>query len=90
MGRRWPRLQLFHNIWQKMSPVVDHQFAYPQLDKATQLAWAKLDTHDTVTDVFKELRNEDEIRKQLEACGLIDIETRNAGNGVEARAQEPE
>ena len=74
----------------RLSPVVDYQDAYPQLSPEILHAWATLDTHDTLTDVYKHLRSADEITHTLRNCGMIDIETVYAGNGVEARARKPE
>lgn len=51
--------------------------------------WAALDTHDTLTDRYKQLRSAQEIENHLRQCGMINIETSYAGNGVEARARKP-
>jgi len=48
--------------------------------------WAMLDTHDTLTDRFKHLRSESEIRDHLEKCGMENIQINLGGNGIEARA----
>ncbi len=69
------------------SPVVDYQDAYPQLGAKLLYEWAILDTHDTLTDHFKHLRTAQQIRDHLAACGMSEIETIYAGNGVEARAR---
>lgn len=71
----------------KVSPLVDYYDAYPQLGKALLAEWAILDTHDTLTDVYKHRRSEEQIARALEAAGLDVIEVRTAGNGVEARAR---
>ncbi len=68
------------------SPLVDYHDAYPQLSAEILRNWALLDTHDTVTDVYKHLRSAEEISASLHNCGMTDIETSYAGNGVEARA----
>lgn len=69
------------------SPVVDYQDAYPALGSHLLYTWAVLDTHDTLTDFYKHLRSAEEIQKALNLCGLTEIETTYAGNGVEARAR---
>jgi len=76
-------------LFLKLSPLVDYHEAYPQLGPKLLRTWALLDTHDTVTDVYKHLRSAQEIRTCLQACGMVDIEVAYAGNGVEARAQKP-
>jgi len=74
----------------RLSPVVDYQSAYPELGPELLRTWALLDTHDTLTDRFKHLRSEDQIRAQLEKCGMTEIHTQPGGNGVEARARRPQ
>lgn len=74
----------------KASPVVDYHDGYPQLDPDLLRTWAVLDTHDTLTDYYKHLRSKEEIDLCLRNCGMIDIETAYAGNGVEARARRPQ
>ncbi|MCM2284763.1 MAG: class I SAM-dependent methyltransferase [Desulfobacula sp.] len=77
------------NKFVKFSPVVDYHDSYPQLSPGLLKAWALLDTHDTLTDVYKHLRSAKEIFNKLSSCGMINIETSYGGNGVEARANKP-
>lgn len=85
-GNLLPRLrQKFLNI----SPVVDYHDAYTELGPDLLLSWAILDTHDTLTDVYKHLRSAEEIASSLASFGMVDIEVGYAGNGVEARARKP-
>ena len=51
--------------------------------------WAMLDTHDTLTDVYKHLRSREEIVNHLASLGLEVSEAAYSGNGVEARARKP-
>ncbi len=74
---------------QKFSPLVDYYDVYPQLGEKILAEWALLDTHDTLTDYYKHLRSVEQIDSCLIACGLVDTETKYAGNGVEARARMP-
>jgi 2-polyprenyl-3-methyl-5-hydroxy-6-metoxy-1,4-benzoquinol methylase len=76
-------------IFLHLSPVVDYHDAYPQLGPKLLKIWGTLDMHDTVTDYYKHLRNAEEIKNHLQRCGMTSIETRDAGNGVEARARKP-
>lgn len=71
------------------SPLVDYQPYYPQLGPEILRSWALLDTHDTLTDVYKHLRSAEEIRACLESCGMTEVSAVYAGNGVEARAVRP-
>lgn len=74
-------------VFLRISPVVDYQSAYPELRQDLLKTWALLDTHDTLTDYFKHIRSEEQIRLQLEKCGMEDIHTHLGGNGVEARSR---
>jgi 2-polyprenyl-3-methyl-5-hydroxy-6-metoxy-1,4-benzoquinol methylase len=73
----------------KCSPLVDYYDSYPQLDRQIMAEWAILDTHDTLTDVFKHLRSAHEIRACLHALGLEVLQVASGGNGIEARARRP-
>jgi SAM-dependent methyltransferase len=84
--RRGP-MRILRSLFLRLSPVVDYHDAYPQLGPAGLRVWALLDTHDTVTDAYKHLRSEEQIATHLARCGMTDIVTQRAGNGVEARAR---
>lgn len=70
----------------KVSPLVDYYDSYPQLPKSILADWCVLDTHDTVTDVYKHLRSLEEIAADVRAAGLDIIAAAPGGNGVEIRA----
>ena len=101
-GALWPFHKLFwkirkipvirsvrSRIFLKLSPVVDYQDAYPQLGSQLLYEWAILDTHDSLTDVYKHLRSAEDIYNHLQQCGMTEIETAYTGNGVEVRARKP-
>lgn len=73
----------------RWSPLVDYYDSYPQLARNVLAEWAVLDTHDTLMDVFKHLRTEDEIRACLGALDLEILHAAPGGNGIEARARRP-
>lgn len=83
-GRRFHKMR---GWFLKVSPVVDYYDAYPELNPALLRKWAVLDTHDTLTDVYKHLRSAEEINDQLKLCSMTEIEVSYNGNGVEARAK---
>ena len=82
-------LDKFRQGFLRLSPVVDYHDSYPQLDENQLKIWAVLDTHDTLTDHYKHIRSESDIRNQLQHCGLENIQIHLAGNGIEARANKP-
>lgn len=84
-----PGIENLRSKFLYFSPIVDFQDAYPQLGSKLLYEWAVLVTHDTLTDYYKHLRSAEEIKKHLQASGMIEIEIVYAGNGVEARAKKP-
>lgn len=85
-----PGMSRIRSHLQQISPLVDYYDVYPELGDELLDTWAVLDTHDTLTDRYKHLRSAEEIARALAAAGLVDIEARYGGNGVEARARRPE
>ena len=71
------------------SPVLDYYDRHPELGPARLAEWARLDTHDALTDRYKHFRDAGQIRRALEAAGLSAIEVAEAGNGIEARGRRP-
>jgi 2-polyprenyl-3-methyl-5-hydroxy-6-metoxy-1,4-benzoquinol methylase len=75
--------------WLRVSPVLDYQDTYGALGRNLLYAWAALDTHDALTDVYKHKRTVEQVARALQVCGLEGIEVSYGGNGVEARARKP-
>ncbi len=73
----------------RWSPLVDYYDAYPGLKRSILVEWCVLDTHDTLTDVYKHLRSVEEIRAAIEATGLRVVAAGLGGNGIEARGVRP-
>jgi SAM-dependent methyltransferase len=83
----------YHRIWSRLrtllhrfSPLVDYHASYPELDERILAEWCILDTHDTLTDRYKHLRDADAIRHALSNSGLEVLSCADGGNGIEARA----
>jgi hypothetical protein len=72
-----------------VSPVFDYYDRHPELPPDLLAEWSFLDTHDGLTDRYKHFRSREQVERALLACGLADVESRYAGNGVEARARRP-
>ena len=85
--KHWRGISRLRTFLLKYSPVVDYQDAYPQLGRQLIYQWAILDTHDVLTDYYKHFRSANEIVDALTSCGMVDVFTQHAGNGVEARAR---
>ncbi len=81
--------RLAKTILPRLSPVA---FYYPGIALKTKEAfyeWALLDTHDSLTDYYKHVRNAGEIEEILRGLGATDIAIVEAGNGVEAFCRKP-
>lgn len=87
--RKVPLLRSAAGRFVGASPVLDYQYAHPQLAPSLCREWALLDTHDTLTDRYKHLRSAEDIEAHLRRCGMEQVVTAYAGNGVEARAVRP-
>ncbi len=73
----------------RVSPVHSYYFAYPQLSHEDQYQWARLDTHDTLTDWYKHLRSKGSIRKTLSGLKPENIYCEYSPHGIDARCQKP-
>ena len=81
--------QRARRVLRAISPVLDYYDRHPELGRARLAEWARLDTHDALTDRYKHLRDAGQIRRALEDAGLESIEVAEAGNGIEARGRRP-
>jgi 2-polyprenyl-3-methyl-5-hydroxy-6-metoxy-1,4-benzoquinol methylase len=83
-NHRWLQVLL-----SRISPVTTFFQALPQLNDRLQFEWAWLDTHDGLTDFYKHMRTESQIRQTLVNLGAQEIRTNKGGNGIEARCRRP-
>jgi len=74
----------------RVSPITTFYRSLPQLSDQLQREFSLLDTHDSLTDWFKHIRNSDEIYAALKALGAEQVKSAYAGNGVEGRCRRPE
>jgi len=82
-----PLMPKVRSVFLRVSPIVDYHDAYLELGPDLLKTWALLDTHDTLTDVYKHLRSKEQITEFLTQIGMIDVHAALGGNGVEARAR---
>lgn len=73
----------------RVSPIVTFYRTYPELSDELQEEWARLDTHDWLTDWFKHLRTKAQIQACLTGLGAEAVVAEYVGNGVEARGRRP-
>lgn len=81
--------KLSRKLLYRVSPIISYYEAFPTLTDEMQREWALLDTHDSLTDVYKHFRTEKNIRKTLEGLGAVRIVSRRHGDVIEARCEKP-
>jgi SAM-dependent methyltransferase len=81
--------RLVRRVLARLSPMTDHYDVLPELGLEGLAEWARLDTHDALTDRYKHLRGPKQLRAALAACGLVGVEIAYGGTGLEARARRP-
>lgn len=78
-----------HSLLAHISPVLSYYRDLPELSEELQWEWARLDTHDYLTDWYKRFRTQPQFRRSLEELGATDIWCEIGGNGIEARVKRP-
>ena len=81
--------KLLSVLLNRVSPVISYFDTLPQLNDRQQEEWALLDTHDSLTDWYKNFRNKEQIQTILNKAGAVEIWCEYGGNGVEARCKKP-
>ena len=72
-----------------LSPLMAYYGELPDLPENLQWEWARLDTHDSLTDWYKHFRRRSQIIRKLKSLGATSIWCELGGNGIEARAKRP-
>jgi SAM-dependent methyltransferase len=86
LHRRSGRLAL---VVRRVSPITSYYHVYPELPDRLRREWALLDTHDSLTAVYKRMRTSGQLRRTLERLEATDVVCVRAGNGIEVRARRP-
>jgi SAM-dependent methyltransferase len=87
--RRVSGHRLVEMVLNRVSPVTSYYSSFPGLSDKDQLEWARLDTHDNLTDFYKRHRTEPQLRRTVEALGAVDVVTDTTRYVVEVRARKP-
>jgi len=73
----------------RISPCLFYYKDFPFLTREQHYDLTQLDTYDHLTDYYKHLRTQGQLRKLLSQLGGVDIVTRKGGIGVEASCTKP-
>jgi SAM-dependent methyltransferase len=83
---RWRAAELVLN---RVSPVTSYFRSLPALDDELQAEWARLDTHDNLTDVYKHHRSAARLERLLRSLGASELAVVPRKLVVEVRARRP-
>jgi len=83
-GNRFLEVLLF-----RISPITSHYTGYPTMLEDDQIAWARLNTHDNLTDFHKHYTGIRSFRRQLKELGAINRFFCIMPYTIEARCQKP-
>ena len=89
LHKKYAANKIISVLLNRISPVITYYNSLPGLSDQHQREWALLDTHDSLTDWHKHMRNKKQITTALQHLGAIDIWCEYGGNGVEARCIKP-
>ena len=73
----------------RISPITSHYAGYPNLSEEDQIAWARLATHDNLTDFHKHYTSVRRIRKVIQDLGGINQNFCIMPYTIEVRYQKP-
>lgn len=83
------KIPLGQQVLSRFSPIRAYYHAYPELTPELQREWARLDTHDALTTVYRHLRRPAQVAAYLRGLGAQDIHTHRSGAFVEVRVGRP-
>jgi len=89
LHKKCAKNKLLSVLLNRISPVITYYKVFPEFSDQQQEEWALLDTHDSLTDWYKHMRNRTQIRDLLKSFGASNIWCEYGGNGVEARCTKP-
>jgi len=81
--------RIYRKVLNIIFPIVYFDQEIPELPDEFKDEWSMLDTFDSLTDWFKHRRSVNQIYRELDRLGFIDITCFAGGNGVVARARKP-
>ena len=89
LHKKTASIKPLYSLLAHISPVLSYYRDLPELSEELQWEWARLDTHDYLTDWYKRFRTPSQFRRSLEELGATDIWCEIGGNGIEARVKRP-
>lgn len=84
--RRWRVMEIVLN---RLSPITSHYSQLPLSDEE-QERWARLNTHDNLTDRYKHQTTRRKLERMSEYAGLVDIFSRKLPYTVELLGRKPD
>lgn len=81
----WGATRLRHALGH-ISPVIDLYETHGSVGKKLLRRWCILETHDCITDIYKQTRTPEQLRRALETFGLVVEHMNKVGYLIEVRA----
>ncbi len=88
--RKVRNIRLLEILLFRISPITSHYSGYPELSESMQIAWAKLNTHDNLTDFHKHHTTLNKLRKVCKRLGAINQYYCVMPYTIEVRCQKPD
>jgi 2-polyprenyl-3-methyl-5-hydroxy-6-metoxy-1,4-benzoquinol methylase len=89
LHKRVRNVPIAQKLLSRVSPVRSYYHLRPDLPDEILVEFARLDTHDGLTDRYKHFRTQGQLRRAVEATGLRVEWSQRGGNGIELRARRP-
>ena len=89
LHRKVKNLRFLEILLFRISPITSHYSGYPELSEPMQIAWAKLNTHDNLTDFHKHHTTLKKLRETCNRLGAINQFYCVMPYTIEVRCQKP-
>lgn len=83
------KIKILESLLFRLSPITAHFSGYPFLSYDQQIDWAKLNTHDNLTDFHKHMTTLGQLQRRLNKLGGINQQFRIMPYTIEVRVQKP-
>lgn len=87
--RKFAKYRILEILLFRISPITSHYTGYPNMSEDDQIAWARLNTHDNLTDFHKHQTTVHRMKKVVKSLGAINQNFCIMPYTIEVRCQKP-
>jgi 2-polyprenyl-3-methyl-5-hydroxy-6-metoxy-1,4-benzoquinol methylase len=87
--RKFAKYRILEILLFRISPITSHYTGYPNMSEDDQIAWARLNTHDNLTDFHKHQTSVHRMKKVVKSLGAINQYFCIMPYTIEVRCQRP-